>query len=657
VLQSWANPKAVSDSGIDLQALQDWHVYCTAKGLKYDRVLDEDLTQFEVLTEIAAAGRATPRHDGRKWSVVVDRPQSLVVDHINPRNSRQLRVTRGYFSPPDGFRVSFLDATNDYKPAERLVPWPGYSGEIKLTEALELPGKTDPAEIWREARRRMHEALYRPDTYTLIQDGTARVATRGDLVMSSFDVLERRQRAARVKAVSGRLVQLDEVVTMEAGVDYAIRFRVFANPEDVIGTSVVRRINTEPGNHRVLVLSEDGTMPAVDMVVHFGPVVAESMPLVVIGVEAGQDGSSVYRLVDAAPIIDELTDDEVAPPWTGRVGDEVGDATTLPPAPRITSIRTGLYGAGITGALQVQLAPGSGAIVTAKYRLEHRLVGATDWTWFEFPASDGGSRITGYNTNDAVQVRAAAVSPAGIRGDYTAVVTVSIGNDDAPLPHAIDPATVTVGALLGGATIMFATDDDAAVRRVQLYRSDTASLDRANDAVGTPIDVLPSRGYSIQDGDTTRENLLINGGFDSGSSWTAGAGWTIGSGVASHAAGSASNLAQTLALTAGRYYRVAFTLSAVTAGNVTARLAGGTNQDGTPKTANGNVSDRIQAIAGNNAFAFSASSTFVGSVDAAVVFAETETCLSAGTHYYWLETLNADGVAGPVAGPFPVTIR
>src|SRR5690606_23221521 len=105
--------------------------------------------------------------------------------------------SRSYFDPPDAFRVKFLDETAGSAPAERLVPWPGHEGSIDLTESIEMPGKTDPAEIYIETRRRMYELLHRPDTFTAIQDGAARVATRGDQVMGSFDVIARSQVAAR----------------------------------------------------------------------------------------------------------------------------------------------------------------------------------------------------------------------------------------------------------------------------------------------------------------------------------------------------------------------------------------------------------------------------------------------------------------------------
>ncbi|QND46697.1 phage tail protein (plasmid) [Rhizobium lusitanum] len=656
-LQSAANPKPAADSEIDLAVLQDWHVFCTSKGLEYNKVLEDESKLRDILPEIAAAGRATPRHDGLRWGVVIDRPQELVIDHINPRNSWGFQSVRTYTEAPHGFRVQFYDETNDYKQAERLVPWPGYSGEILLTEQLELPGKTNPDEIWREARRRMYEAQYRPDVHTATLDGPARVATRGDLVMASFDVLERTQVASRVKSITGRLIELEDEIIMISGHDYAIRFRTFADDEDTIGNSVLRQLRTAAGSSTVVQLSGDGAIPQVGDLIHFGEALTESFPVFVTRVEAGQDMASIYTMVDASPIIDELTDAEVPPPWSGRVGDEIGNDTGLPPAPVIVSIRTGISGTDVVGGLEVNLTPGSGAVTSVTFRVQHRLNGATTWNSVDFPAANGGCSIAGYSSGQVVQIRAAALNAAGAVGDFSLVVNVTIGGQDAALPLALDSSMISVGALLGGGSVMFSTTADAATVQVQIYRSMSSTINRATDAAGDPVAVQPSRGYSTPIGDTTRSNLATNGGFDTDSGWTKGTGWTIASGLATHASGTASVLSQARATTVGIYYRIAFTLSGVTAGTLTPQLTGGTTQGGTARSANGNFSDRIQAVAGNNTLALAAASAFVGSVDNAMIFEETATCLAAGIHYIWLEPQNSDGVAGPLAGPFTVTIR
>lgn len=252
------NPYPVVAASIDMDAINDWYAFCQTKGLKYDRLHDAAENLGEMLLAICAAGRATPRHDGVRWSVVIDRPDDMVIDHISPRNASDFQWSRTYFEPPHAFRVPFFDAANDYKPAERIVPWPGHAGPIDRTEQIEMPGKTDPAEIWREARRRQYELIYRPDSYRAMQSGAARVATRGDLVALSSDVLTRTQVSARVRAVQGAMIALDDIVTMEAGKTYAIRFRTFTSA-DTIGTSFVRQVEPRPAGGRRL----SSTMPLI----------------------------------------------------------------------------------------------------------------------------------------------------------------------------------------------------------------------------------------------------------------------------------------------------------------------------------------------------------------------------------------------------------
>lgn len=658
VLQSDANPRPVDDDGIDLTLLQDWHDFCRVNDLKYDSFLNDASKSIgDTLTEIAAAGRATKRHDGTKWGVVIDRPQDmLVVTHLNPRNTYGFKASRSYYQKPDGFRVQFYDATNDYESAERLVPWPGNDGEIKLTESLELPGKTDPDEIYLEARRRMYEAIYRPDVYQISQDGPVSVTTRGDKVMLSQDVIDRVQVTARVRSAADHLVELDDVVTMDAALSYGIRFKVYQDEDDTIGTSVVRTVLTVPGETRLLTLLDDGDLPTAGSLCHFGISGSESFELIVSGIEAGEDLSCHLRLIDASPIIDELIAAEVVPTWSGRVGAEIAENTSRPPEPRFTSISSGVSGTDTSGLIDYLITPGSGAVETAEFVISHRLSGASAWSTVTIPAANGGGELS-YTNGQTVQLKAWAVSPAGVAGPETAVITVTVGSEDAAIPAALDDTMITVGALLGGAVVQFSTSDDSATTHVQLYRSMTSTLDRETDAVGDPIATVSSRSYSQGVGDTTRENLLTNGAFDNAGTWTLGIGWSIASGVATHTTGSASTVSQAIAAVSGKYYRIGFEISGRSAGDVTPQLTGGSTRNGSARAANGSFVDRIQAVSGNATFGLIAASTFDGSIDNVVAFVETATCLDQGTHFFWLEPQNSDGVPGSVSGPFSVQIR
>lgn len=658
-LQSDSNPKPVSSTSIDLTELADWHEYCTLKGLKYNAVHDDEKTLRERLAEITSAGRATQRHDGVRWNVVVDRPQELLVDDINPRNSDQFKITRAYLDSPHGLRIRFPDETNDFKSAERIVPWPGHVGDVSLTEELSLPGKTNPAEIWIEARRRMYEAIHRPDTYSARQDGPIRVATRGDLVSASHYVIDRDQQVALVRRVDGVLIELDSEVEMSEGVDYGIGFRVFANTDDTVGQHYIYPVVTRPGATRLIALAPTAgaLRPIEDRLITFGPIASVSTQLRVTRIESGEDFTVHLRLVDAAPIIDELTDAEVPPAWSGRAGDDVSYGAEAPPQPRIISVKSGFNETGVAGLIVVSVAPGAGAVVALEYRIEHRLFGATTWAAVDVPAADGGAQISGYGTDNVVELRAYALGLDDLASLPTAIVTVTVGEDDAAIPLQLDSSTVSVSPILGGALLMFQTTDDAATTQINVYRTTGGTLDVTTAEPVHQLGVAPSRSYSTQDGDATRTNLLLNGAFDTTASWTVGSGWSISSGKAIHAATGAGSLVQSVTLVANKQYRLAYTVSSRVSGDVRPRLTGGTVAPGVTVAADGLRSDRILALSGNNSLDFLASSDFSGRIDDVVLFQETDSCLAAGTYNYWLEPVNADGFGGPVAGPFPVTIR
>ena len=659
VLSHPSNPKAVADFGLDLDLLADWAEWCAAEGLTYNAVLeDQGTTLRDVLTEIAAAGRATPRHDGVRWGVVIDRPlvNTLIVDHINPRNSWGFKWSRAYRNPPHAFVVKFKDAGNDYKETERVVRWPGYEGEITLTEQLSLPGKVHAAEVWREARRRQLETIHRPDTYEVTQDGAVRTATRGDAIALSHDVLSRVQVAARVKSVQGALVEIDDVVAMTTGETYACRFRVFETDEDTIGISVVRTVRTAPGETQILTLTGVGPMPLVGDLVHFGPSAVESYTQIVTRIEATQDMCAIVRTVDAAPQIDTILAATEIPVWSSRVGAEIDENLLQPSAPRFVSVSSGLAATGVANRVAYAIEPGSGVVPTAQFAIAHRITGTTAWADVSIPAANGGGNLDLYAVGQSVDLRAQGISATGIAGPWSATIAIIVGAGDADLPAALDDASISITTLLGGALIQFATGDDAAVARVQVYRSTTTLLDRETDAVGAPITVVPQQSYSTTLGDTTRTNLISGGAMSSAAAWTPGPGWAIAGGEATHTAGDAGDLSQPLAAASGKYYRIGYQVSGRSAGSVQALLLGGSDRPGTAVAANGLARDRIQAATGNDTLALRGGADFDGSIDDVAVYLETSACLTAGTHHVWIEPQTADGVPGPISGPYTLEI-
>lgn len=660
VLQGAANAKGYSNSEIDLETLQDWHEFCDDKGLSYDRIHDFEGSIEDALVAIAAAGRASPRFDGTKWSWVIDRPKIIVADQFNARNSRSFRWDTAYGDPPHALRVPFLDRTNGYQSAERIVPWPGYTGDITITEQLDLPGKTDPDEIWIEARRRMHEARYRTTTYQLITDSVTRPAVRGDLVMLNQDVLARLTKAARVVAVSGMTVALDDVIEMVDGTTHAIRWRWYADAGDAVGESTVRQVYTVPGDSWAVTISTGDRVPVAGDIVHFGPLATESLPVIVKSIEAGENMTSVYTLIATSDLIDADTDAEVPPAWSGRVGSELEGLPTEPYAPVIERVLTGRTGTGEAGGLEVRVVPNPDEDVDIKsYDIDHREFGDVSWTTVTLAASAGGKDISGYASGDVVQIRARAKSIDNDYGPYSDVTTVTIGSDDGTEPAALPEDSIAVTGGLGWALIEGATGDDDATVRIQIYRtasSDPGALDRVADAVGDPFDVGLEAAWSYTDGDPSRKNLLRNPAFSSSKGWTTGGGWSIGDGVAVHAPGSGGSVSRAVTLVSGKTYRISVDVDARTAGDVTPRLTGGTAVDGAAISANGQALGSVVAVGGNDTFSVLASSDFDGEIDDLVVYRQTAACIDQGTWYYWAEPQNGSGRPGPMAGPFATII-
>ncbi|MGX9392573.1 host specificity factor TipJ family phage tail protein [Nitrobacteraceae bacterium UC4446_H13] len=424
VLQGPANAFRKTDDEIDLAKLQEWHEFCEEKGLTYNRVHDYNATRLDVLADIAAAGRATPHDDGERWSVTIDRPQSTYVSAISPRNSWDFQGTTPQVQFPDGHRVQFIDATNDWQEMERIVPFPGVDPDnVQVTEDLPLPGVTDPNQIWLATRRRQYELIHRPHTYKVSQDIESLVLARGDLVPVNHDVLDRDQVSARVRTVSGQIATLDTPVQMVAGRSYACVFRL------ADGTTLRRSVVTVDGETPNLTVVGDLVVAAGDLASFGTSIKGPVIDCIVKSIERGDNMTANLTLVDAAPIIDELVDAEIPPPWDGRVGEATDVSGLVPATPSID----------VTDAyLQfiVAVTPGTDAIaLPATFSISYRLHGGGAFTVVSIPASQAFLSINGFSVGDAIDLKARAVSAYGQSSAETTIVQATL--------HAAETQTPT----------------------------------------------------------------------------------------------------------------------------------------------------------------------------------------------------------------------
>jgi len=430
VLQGPANAYPKSDDQIDLPKLQQWHEFCTSKGLEYNRVHDYDATRLDVLGDIAAAGRATPHDDGERWGVTIDTASAAYISAITPRNSWDFQGTTPQVLFPDGHRVQFIDETNGYNQAERIVPFPGVNpNDVEVTEDLPMPGITDPALIWREARRRQYELIHRPHTYTVSMDIESLVLARGDLTRLNHDVLDRNHVSGRIRSVSGQVVVLDTPVSMEDGRSYAVAVR----KSD--GTSIWRSIITVDGETNSLQLIGDiSGIAAGDLAMVGLSVAGPALDVIVKNVERGDNMTAKLTLVDAAPEIEALVDAEVPPPWNGRVGEIIDVSGLLPAVPTFTVTDSELV-------FNVSLSPGPGGAdigATAYYIVSYRLHGGGAFSTVTVSVSTGVARLDGFAVGDEIDVKARAFTAYNVGSAETDVVQATLHEAEPNTPSMDD---------------------------------------------------------------------------------------------------------------------------------------------------------------------------------------------------------------------------
>lgn len=487
----------------EVDALGDWHTYCVTNKLFYNRIHDYEASVLDVLGDIAAAGRASPHDKGDRWGVVIDRALDTITAHITPRNSWGFQGERSYRTFPDAFRVSFLDETNSYTKADRIVPWPGFVGQPKVIEKLDLPGITNPDQVWKETRKRQYEIMLRLDTLTVNQDFEVLAAMRGDRVELSNDVLDRDQIAARIvlKPKSLSAIVVDEMLTMVAGQAYAARVRYSD------GTSNVFPVQTVAGESNVLILTGPGQLPDYDDLVMFGKASRVSRSCTIRAIETMKDFTARLTLIPHASEIETLVANDVPPAWSGRAGAVVDQPVSIPVAPIIVSVDSGTSASGLATTenpypVVINLRPNpSGTTPLATFQVLSRKVGTATWLTSSGLAGAGSVLLAGYAKGDVIEYQARGVSTRGTAGDLTGLATHTVGATDAPSPAnlvvAIERAAVNSGTSVAFLRLTCSAPARADLSLVGRYRPlgstdwspiPLSATGRASIASGTLVD-------------------------------------------------------------------------------------------------------------------------------------------------------------------------
>jgi len=284
----------------------------TTIGLEFNSLIDYQSSVSDVLQQIAAAGKAAPTYIDGKYSVVIDQAQTTPIQHFTPRNSWSFSGSISYPRIPHALRIIFANRLTNWEVDERVVFADGYAAEAgggdlaaTLYEQLELPGVTDPDQAYALARYHLAVLTLRPEKYFFYADVENLVSTRGDLIRVTHDVPLWGIATGRVKSVTddgtdATAVVMDSIMTMVLGKTYAIRFRLSD------GATLLAPVVLNAGEQTTLVFTTPiliADAPVAGDLGLFGETDSESVELLILSIEPGDDLTAKLTCVDYSPAV------------------------------------------------------------------------------------------------------------------------------------------------------------------------------------------------------------------------------------------------------------------------------------------------------------------------------------------------------------------
>lgn len=188
--------RLIADSRIDATTIRSWGVACASTApnasepyWRFDGTFERGAI-FTALRQVASHARASFCISDGKYSVVRDKPQTVPVQHITPRNSFGYQGQKAFVDLPHALKMQFINAALGYQEDEVIVYDDGFTeANASKFESIDLPGCTSATQAWRDGRYYLAVGQLRPETHTVNMDIEHLRCTLGDYVLLSHDVM------------------------------------------------------------------------------------------------------------------------------------------------------------------------------------------------------------------------------------------------------------------------------------------------------------------------------------------------------------------------------------------------------------------------------------------------------------------------------------
>ncbi len=294
----------MADSQIDLDAIKAWGLWCDAKGLTFDYVLDRKISTAEMLQIIARAGRASPTWQTGKLGVVWDAANLPVTAMFGPFNIKAGSFKVDYIgdSTADEIVLNFINPARAWGMDEVRVKVPGATTTNNPLQ-LDFDGCTNPAMAGREANLLAASQVWHRRRVSWEADIEGWVAGRGDVVQMSHDLTVWGY-SGRVYGRAGNVITLDKSIPSGGSGTMMIR-----GPENQMRTVTV---TSDVGDVDVLTITSDMTgfplpgddgyegVPDIDWAWFFDPMATPGRRFKITEVQPSEDGVKFSAIDDDA---------------------------------------------------------------------------------------------------------------------------------------------------------------------------------------------------------------------------------------------------------------------------------------------------------------------------------------------------------------------
>lgn len=210
LLNNKANAKPLAEARIDDTSFQEFWTWCDDNEFEFNMYVDFQSTVLEMINMVAAAGRAICYPVDGLWLVKIDKKQTTSHQFLSPRNTIEFTASKGYPDEIHGFRVRFKSEVEDFNTSEMIVYKDGYDKDTGyLFEGLDLPGVTDPDQVWLLARYWLNVSIIQRETFKIVLDIENLVSLPGDRIEWQEECLLTGLGAARVVSFSNPTMVLD----------------------------------------------------------------------------------------------------------------------------------------------------------------------------------------------------------------------------------------------------------------------------------------------------------------------------------------------------------------------------------------------------------------------------------------------------------------